>query len=196
MRHLGTFLLGAALLTGCEKNSPSSKSSNATPPPSDVAKKNSEAMRDLREMMLATPATKLGIQKTDDFPRTYGALMDWPLGDGNIISVVGLCDGNASLYTTSTFGIIGGGAHESVRKAAANFVRVADNFYADAVPTSDHSFPTGNRVKFFLVTFDGVRVIDVDFDSVASGKDKFSELFVEGQRLVTEIRLIMNKQPK
>ena len=195
MRHFGTILVGAALLTGCEKSTPPAKSSSA-PPQSDTAKKNAEAMRGLREMMLTTPAEKLGIQRTNDFPRTCGALMDWPLGDGNIVSVVGLCDGNASLYTTSTFGIIGGVGHESVRRAAANFVRVADKFYADSVPTTDHSYPAGNRAKFFLVTFDGVRFIDADFDLVANGKSKFSELFNEGQKLLTELRLTVEKKAK
>jgi hypothetical protein len=147
-------------------------------------------MRGLREMMLTTPAEKFGIQRSDDYPRTYGALMDWPLGDGNIVSVVGLCDGNASLYTTSTFGVIGGVGHDPVRKAAANFVRAADKFYADSVLASDHAFPIGDRVKFFLVTFDGLRVIEENFDLVANGKRKFSELFNEGQKLVTELRLV------
>ena len=195
MRHLGTILIGSALLTGCEKSAPSAQ--NPSPPlQSDAAKKGAEVMRGLREMMLTTPAEKLGIQRSDDFPRTYGALMDWPLGDGNIVSVVGLCDGNASLYTTSTFGVIGGVGHESVRKAAANFVKVADKYYADSVPTTDHAYPTGNRVKFFLVTFDGVRVIEQNFDLVAKGKSKFSELFNEAQRLITELRLITEKETK
>jgi hypothetical protein len=189
MRHLGTILIGTALLTGCEKSTPTAR--NSSPPPqSDAAKKGAEMMGRLREMMLATPAEKLGIQRSDDFPRTYGALMDWPLGDGSIVSVAGLCDGNASLYTTSTFGVVGGVGHESVRKAAASFVKVADKFYADSVPTTDHGFPTGNRVKFFLVTFDSVRVIEENFDLVACGKSRFSELFNEAQRLITALRLV------
>lgn len=153
-------------------------------------------MRDLRKMMLTTRAEQLGIHRSNDFPRTYGVLMDWPLGDGNIVSVIGLCDGNASLYTTSTFGVIGGVGHESVRKVATNLVRVAGNFYADSVPTTDHAFPTGNRVKFFLVTFDGVRVIEEGFDLVANGKSKFSELFNEAQKLITELRLVAEKKEK
>jgi hypothetical protein len=193
MRHFGTILIGTALLTGCGKGAPLAKHSSP-PQQSDAAKKGAEAMRGLREMMLTTPAEKFGIQRSDDFPRTYGALMDWPLGDGNIVSVVGLCDGNASLYTTSTFGVIGGVGHDPVRKAAANFVRTADKFYADSVLASDRAFPSGDRVKFFLVTFDGLRVIEENFDLVANGKSKFSELFNEGQKLVTELRLVAEKK--
>lgn len=184
----------ATLMTGCGKQTSQSKAPAEQPPISETAKKNADAMRGLREMMLTTPATKFGIQKTDDFPRTYGVLMDWPISNGNIATVVGLCDGNASLYTTSTFGVIGGVGHESVRRAAANFVRMADKFYSDSTPTSEYPFPAENRVKFYLVTFDGVRVIDADLKSVSSGKDKFSELFGEGQKLLTELRLTTEKK--
>jgi len=196
MRRLGTVLLGAALLTGCDKESSHSNPTKATQSRSDLEKQNSEAMRGLREMMLTNSATKLGIQKSDDFPRVYGVLMDWPLGDGNIISVVGLCDGNASLYTTSTFGIIGGFGHETVRQAAKKFVKLADSFYTDSVPATDHSYPTGNNVKFYLVTFEGLRVIDSDMDTITSRKTKLTELFNEGQNLLTELRLCMDKKPK
>ena len=196
MRHLGTFLLGAALLTGCEKKSPPSKSPVAAQPPSDVEKKNSDAMRGLREMMLTSPATKLGIQRSDDFPRTYGVLMDWPIGNERISTVVGLCDGNASLYTTSTFGVIGGIGHESVRKAAVSFVKAADKFYAESTPTSDYPYPKSDRLKFYLVTFDGVRVIDADLNLVSSGKDKFSELFNQGQQLIGQLRTIVQNKPQ
>jgi hypothetical protein len=196
MRHLGTFLLGGVLLTGCEKNSPPSKSPVTTQPPSNVEKQNSDAMRGLREMMLTSPAAKLGIQRSDDFPRTYGVLMDWPIGNERIATVVGLCDGNASLYTTSTFGVIGGVGHESVRKAAAGFVKVADKFYTDSVPTSDYPYPKNDRVKFYLVTFDGVRVIDADLNSISNGNDKISELFNAGQQLIAQLRtIVQNKTP-
>jgi hypothetical protein len=194
MRRVGTLLLSATLLAGCGKNTQSTASSIDAPPPNDLAKKNADAMRGLREMMLTTPAAKFGIQKTDDFPRTYGVLMDWPISHGNIATVVGLCDGNASLYTTSTFGIIGGVGHEGVRQAAAQFVKTADGFYADSVPASEYSYPAANRVKFYLVTFEGVRVIDADLNSITSGRDKFSRLFNDGQKLLTELRLTTEKK--
>jgi hypothetical protein len=194
MRHIGTLLLGATLVTGCGKQTPPPANSTTQSSTNDVPKKNADAGRDLRQMALTAPAAKIGIQRTDDFPRTYGALIDWPIGDGNIATIVGLSDGSASLYTSSTFGIIGGVSHESVRKAAVKFVKTADGFYNDSVPTSDFSYPAKNRIKFYLITFDGVRVIEADYDSIYSGKDKFSELFGDGQNLLTELRLITERK--
>lgn len=193
MRCLGTFLVGATLVAGCGKSTKPVTSSGGTPPPRAAAK-NAEAMRGLREMMLTTPAAKLGIQKTDDFPRTYGVLMDWPIGSGRIASVVGLCDGNASLYTTGSFGVIGGIGHETVRRAAMQFVKTADKFYSNSIPTSEYPYPNAGQVKFYLVTHNGVRVIDSDLNSIASGGDKLSELFKDGQRLITELRLVTEKK--
>ncbi len=60
---------------------------------------------------------ELGIEASDEFPLVYGVLLEFPVGDATA-TVVAMCDGNASLYTTSTFGVIGGFAHESVREAA------------------------------------------------------------------------------
>jgi hypothetical protein len=79
-------------------------------------------------MMLTTPASKIGIQPSDDFPKVYGVLIDWPLGE-HTATIVSMSDGNASLYTTSTFGIMGGISHESVRNAARALVKAAQTYY-------------------------------------------------------------------
>ena len=64
--------------------------------------------------MLTTPPARTGGKPTEAFPRVYGILMDWPIS-GQTATVFSTSSGAASLYTTSTFGIIGGEGHESVR---------------------------------------------------------------------------------
>ena len=71
---------------------------------------DAEAMRQLRSQALVTPPAQLGIAPSEDFPIVYGAVMDWPVGE-ETATVVAFCDGNVSLYTTSTFGVIGGVGH-------------------------------------------------------------------------------------
>ena len=120
-------------------------------------KNPADAGRALRQMMLATPPAKTGEKPTKEFPRIYGILMDWPIGD-QTATVFSSSTGAASLYTTSTFGIIGGEGHETVRTAATNFVRAADRLFDSATPTTEYPYPAANRVRFYLLTFDGVRV--------------------------------------
>lgn len=142
--------------------------------------------------MLTTPPSEVGIQPTTRYPRVYGVFMDWPLGDYTA-TVVSLCDGNASLYTTSTFGVIGGAAHESVRAAASSFVRAAERHHDEAVLTKEYPYPAPGRVRFYLACFDGVRVIETDADALTRGADKCSDLWTEGQRVLTELRLVTEK---
>lgn len=156
---------------------------------SQTAKNPADAMRELRLTALTTLASTLHIEPSSDFPKIYGVVMDWPIGE-QTVSIVSFCDGNASLYTTSTFGIIGGFAHENVRIAAKDFVKNSDSFFKGSNPTSDFSYPAKDRIKFYLLTFQGVRVIEADRSSVESGKDPYSSLFGAGQVVLTELRSI------
>jgi len=56
-------------------------------------------------------------KKSDRENRTtvVAVLMDWPLGE-HTATVLASAGGDASLYTTSTFGLLGGIGHASVRK--------------------------------------------------------------------------------
>jgi hypothetical protein len=153
---------------------------------------NAEVMRDLRLKMLAAPL-ELNLKPTQDYPRVCGVLMDWPIELGTI-TVVSLSTGDASIYTTGTFGVIGGIGHEAVRSAAKSFVKVGEKHYGEAAPTKDYSYPKSGRVRFYLVCYDGVRTIEADLEAVKSGKDKCSDLYGQGQLVITELRLITQKQ--
>jgi hypothetical protein len=153
--------------------------------PADVGK-------ELRRMMLTLPPQETGITPTKEFPRVYGILMDFPISE---LTATGLSTstGAASLYTTSTFGIFGGEGHQSVRTAARKFVRAADRFYDASAPTAEYPYPAADRVHFYLLTFNGVRVIDTDFASASNGKSKYAELLQLGNTVLTELRLVSEK---
>src|SRR5437868_2213698 len=79
-------------------------------------------------------------------------------------TVVARNTGDASIYTTGTFGVIGGIGHEAVRLTAKKCVKVAEKHYEEATPTTEYPYPKTGRVRFYLVGYDGVRVIDADLD--------------------------------
>jgi hypothetical protein len=156
-------------------------------------KSGAEVMRELRIKILTASASEMGLKPTKDYPRVHTALMDWPLGT-NLISVYGSCTGDASIYTTSTFGVIGGVGHETVRNAAHQFVKFAETHYDDAVPIKDFPYPKPGHIYFYLVCFDSVRMIDVTEESLRTGKDKCLDLGNAAQRLVTELRMVTEKK--
>ena len=158
-------------------------------PPADKRPDPTDAMRQLRQQMLTIDPAELGIQVTEEFPLVYGALAEFPIGD-NTATIVSLCDGTASLYTTSTFGVIGGQAHERVRTAATAFVKEAAVHHDQATASSEFPYPSAGRVRFYLLTFSGVRVIDTDMASLEAGSNPYSELFGKANNVLTELRLI------
>jgi hypothetical protein len=152
-----------------------------------------DAGRGLRRMMLSTSPKEFGAKPTKDFPRVYATLMDWPIGD-QIATVFSSSTGAASLYTTSAFGIIGGEGHETVMAAAKTLVKASDRHFAAASPTTEFPYPREGHVRFYLLTFDGVRVIDTDLASTTNGTGKYAELFGLGQAVLTELRLVTEKR--
>jgi hypothetical protein len=167
-----------------------SRTSDATLHPN---KNSSDMGRELRRMMLTTSPQKTGAKPTPEFPHVYGILMDWPLGE-QIATVFSSSTGAASLYTTSTLGIIGGEGHETVRAAARALVRASDRYFAEAEQTTAFPYPGADRVRFYLLTFDGVRVIDSDLASITNGTSKYAELFRLGQAVLSELRLVVERR--
>jgi len=151
-----------------------------------------DAGRGLRQLALSTPAAKMGATPTAEFPHVYGVLMDWPIGE-QIATVFASSTGAASLYTTSTFGIIGGEGHQTVRAAAMRFVRAADGFYDSATPTAEFPYPGAGRVRFYLLTFEGVRVIDTDLATIEDQTSRYFAFFDLGQAVLTELRLVTER---
>jgi hypothetical protein len=156
-------------------------------------KRPAEMMREMRLKQLTMVPTEFDQKPTLEFPRVCGVLMDWPIEAGTV-TVVARATGDASIYTTGTFGVIGGIGHEGVRSAAKSCTKVAEKHFGAAAPTKEYPYPKAGRVRFYLLCYDGVRVIDGDLASVSSGKDKCSDLYEAAQHVVTELRLITQEQ--
>ena len=156
--------------------------------------RSADAGRQLRQMMLTTLPESVDQRPTDDFPRVYGVLMDWPIGD-QVATIFSSSTGAASLYTTSTFGIIGGEGHEPVRAAAIAFVRAADRLFDASTPTGVFPYPEAERVRFYLLTFEGVRVVEADVASIHDGTGNYAQVFSLGQEVLTQLRLVVEQRP-
>ncbi|MGA3266185.1 MAG: hypothetical protein ABSE16_05110 [Verrucomicrobiota bacterium] len=183
------WLLISFLIAGCL---------TAMPQTNEPPKKTpAEMMREMRLKQLTMLPSEFGEKPTAEFPHVSGVLMDSPVEAGTVTftsTVVARTTGDASIYTTGTFGVFGGIGHESVRSAAKSCVKVAERHFEDASPTKDYPYPKAGRVRFYLVGYDGVRVIDSDLESLRNGNDKCSDLYEAVQRVVTELRLITQEQ--
>ena len=170
------------------------KSSNATIMKIEQMKsakaRSGDVQQEVRKMFLTFSFSKHKIKPSPEFPRTQIALMDWPMNNF-IATVISCSDGNGSVYAGGKPIGIGGIYHESVRQASMNFVKLADKFFEDSVAVADYPFPASDKVRFYLVTFDGVRMIETDLKAVTAddSADKYADLFRAGNKVVTQLRL-------
>ena len=156
-------------------------------------KSPTDLMREIRVKVLTTPSSQMGRAPTTEYAHVDAIVMDWPI-ENTTISVMGSRVGDASIYTTGTFGLMGGIAFESVRFLAKDFVRLGEKYYSDAIPTKEYAYPENGRVRFYLVCDDGLRMIDRDAEALARRTDKYSDLFNQAQRVIAELRHIVDSQ--
>lgn len=143
----------------------------------------------LRNMALTTKAKDIGIKTSDKHPHVWGVLMETGL-ENDVASLVAFADGSTSLHLSSGGGMIGGGGHEAVRKVAADFIAMTENYLEKFRAVEDFPLPSNGRVRFYLQTFDGVLTTEADEDALGNNQHALSSLFHKGHEVLTQLRYI------
>jgi len=149
------------------------------------------AMAELRAKALQMKWPDLRADANDG-GNVFGVVVDWPLS-GNIVTVVALESGDASILTTGNYGMTGGILHETIRAAAKRLVASAEPRFDDAVPTADLSYPEPGTVRFFLLTTSGLRRIDYKWEEVQKKGGVAYTLFDRAQEVITAFRVLEEK---
>jgi hypothetical protein len=68
-------------------------------------------------------------------------------------------------------------------------VRDAARLEGQAKPTKDRSYPPADKVRFWLLTFRGVKTFEDDRSAVEGGSSKYSALFKRAEDVLDELRL-------
>jgi hypothetical protein len=144
----------------------------------------------LRNIWFTTKPEDLDITFEPESKVPYAIVMDIGI-DGNTATIVSSIIGDGSMYTSTGGGVIGGIEHENVRKASIDFVTVAGGLIEKTKLTTEFPLPSGNNIKFYLITPSGVYTTEeVDADLLASGSHELSPLFFAGNDVITELRAI------
>ncbi|MBK7183628.1 MAG: hypothetical protein IPH89_12200 [Bacteroidetes bacterium] len=107
---------------------------------------------------------------------------------GATATTVAYQTGDASLYLSSGGGVIGGGQHQNVNKAAKQFVNLAQTFLDNSTKTKTTPLPSSDEVKFYLLTSKGVFAGQEIMKNFENNSSPWAELFEEGNKLLTELR--------
>jgi hypothetical protein len=123
----------------------------------------------------------------------FGALME--LGIPNsVVTLVCFADGDASLYYKTGGGMRGGIGHENVRKAAKEFVSLARLALPKMIRSNAQPLPDPDRVRFYLLTPQGIFTTETDRESLSETEGALSDLFYAGQEVVTQMRQVQEQR--
>lgn len=153
-----------------------------------ITQGNADAYVALRELALTADPGESGLE-----PRAgsgvYGGLMDLGHPSGTV-TVLGLADGTASLYTTSGGGVIGGGEHPTVQAAVAAWLTALEAAMGDLRPMSEFRLPGVGEVGFVALSTRGHRGGSGNEVRLQARKTALSPLYIAGQGIVTQLRLL------
>ena len=142
---------------------------------------------DWRRLRLFEPLTAdVATLAMKDFPKVYGLVMDWSVGN-QTSTTFAMCDGRSGLYGPHMV-LSDKTLQKRVKNRAIALVKTAGEYYDVAAPTNDYSLPSPGSVRFYLLCFDGVRVIEGTQSALTSGKDRCSALWKAAQILLTDMQ--------
>ncbi len=145
--------------------------------------------QDLRNLAFDATMEQIGVKLPADQTKIYGVIMDWELGEGTA-TLVAFLSGDASLYLSSGGGAIGGREHDNVKQAAAAFIDKAEKYLSKTVKTDSTPLPGKDRVTFYFLTNKGKFVGQEEVKNFDNDSSQWLDLFVEGNKLITEIRIM------
>jgi hypothetical protein len=117
----------------------------------------------------------------------WGLLMETGFEEG-AVTLVALRDRNASLYFSSGGGMIGGAAHGRVRRAAEEVVRAAERHRGAMQATEAFPLPALGRVRFYLLTGEGVLTFEAAEEELGNDRSALSPLFHAAHEVIAGLR--------
>ncbi len=104
------------------------------------------------------------------------------------VTLVALADGTTSLYFGNGGGVIGAGEHEPVARARDSLIALAQQFDSKLTETTDFPLPSSGSVRFYLLTFSGVRTAEV-----SGVRHELMPLSQQADEVITAIRICHTK---
>jgi hypothetical protein len=148
-----------------------------------------DVMGEMRDKLFSTSPDDLGLAPTTQLPNVWGIVMEIGIPEG-YVTLFSLAEGTTSLYFSNGGGIIGSGQHKSVRDSSTDFLNTAEQFLPSLNLSNDESPPSSGMIKFHALTYTGTYTIEDKEESISDPSNPIYPLFVSGNDVITQIRLI------
>lgn len=141
----------------------------------------------MRERIFALAPRELGLAPGPGHTRVWAVLMETGYAEA-VASLLAVVDGTTSIYFSTGGGVIGAGQHDAVRDAAQRFITLVDAQVESFEPTTEHPLPDVGRVRFYVLTFEGLRTEEAGDDDLGENRHPLSPLFHAGHAVITAVR--------
>ena len=148
---------------------------------------------DLRRKALETSPLHLGPAGDVKEDEAYGLLMEMGIGN-TVMTLASFANGDASVYYKNGGGMVGGSSHEPIRKAAKDFVLLAQKALPRMKKTTDYPAPSPESVRFYALTPQGVFTTETNRQALTNAKSELGALFYRGQEVVTQMRQVQEQR--
>lgn len=165
----------------------------ATPQARRKAPEPIEVYKGMRSHFLNVKPGEFDIEQPGPDSKAYGVLMEMGYESG-LASIISLTSGDASLYTGTGGGIIGGGGVDEVKRAARDFVTAGGKHLPRMALTKEFPYAEIGRIRFYVLTLDGVYTAEAGSDEMINVKHPLHMLFRAGHDVITQLRLTMEKK--
>ena len=187
---VGLLILITIIGVACKNNTKSAKEQNHIEVKKTEVKENPYI--GLREQAMSVTSEQLQLQ-LESTNELYGIVMDWNMGDV-VVTVVSFKTGDASVYLSTGQGFIGGFAHESVVNSAKNFIIVGEKYLSKAKKAEKTEPLNRIGVDFYFLTEAEKLYIEEEFSLIENNESDFLELFEAANKVITEYRLMTDKE--
>jgi hypothetical protein len=140
----------------------------------------------LRSQLLHSTPQQLGITPLRG---VWGVLMERGYAKGTA-TIIALADGTASMYLSTGGAVAGGKAYPPAHAAALKLCEQAAESFTETIAAQDFPLPAKGRVRFYVLTTDGVRVAEDDILPRAKdgGRDPLAPLLAAGDAVLDGLK--------
>jgi hypothetical protein len=123
----------------------------------------------------------------------YGALMEMGIPN-SVVTLACFADGDAGIYYKTGGGMKGGGSHETVRRAAKQFIALSHKALPKMVKTDTHPLPEPEKIRFYVLTPKGTFTTEAHRQALGGSENELSALFYSGQDVVGQMRQVQEEK--
>lgn len=157
----------------------------------DAATPHAPGQETMRDRLLRSTAREAGVEPVRG---VWGVVMERGYAKG-VATVVALADGTTSLHLSTGGSVVGGREYPPARLAARKLCeRAADSLEA-TVAAHEFPPPAEKRVRFYVLTTDGVRAAEGDLMAHLrdGGRDALGPLVAAGDAVVDALKEATSK---